>query len=230
MTDYRDLITELEATVSRRATDLAAAERAYHDGMTAAAAELRRAEENARETDRRAAAAAATVVEVDQEAERLWSDLQRTRTWPGQRAGATPDPAPATAQPRLDLAEDATATLLAETAHRIHGAHPRAGAPPTDGKLPLFVLPLLPLLGASATATTTAFAAALAGLGTLDIPAADLLRVLGWLAYFAAPFAGLPIATRWTHRRWSTRLDTGGFALTVLGGLCALSAVIVTLT
>jgi hypothetical protein len=75
MTDYHSLMTELAGTVTRRATALAAAERAYHDGMAAAAAELRRAEAEAAEWDRRAAAAASAVVEVDREAERLWSDL-----------------------------------------------------------------------------------------------------------------------------------------------------------
>jgi hypothetical protein len=228
MSDYRGLMTDLAATVTRRATRLAAAERAYHDGMAAAAAELRRAEQEAKEADRRAAAAASAVVEVDREAERLWSDLQRARAWPGQRPGPAPDPAPATAQPRLDMDDDASTATLARVAHRIHGGPPRI-ALGDNGKLPVLVHPLLPLLGATATAITAALASALAALATFDLPGAGFLRVAGWLAYFASPFAGLPVASRWTRRRWSARLDTGGVALIVLGGLTALSLVIITL-
>ncbi|WP_089246408.1 hypothetical protein [Asanoa hainanensis] len=228
MSDYRDLMTELAATVTRRATNLAIAERAYHDGMAAAAAELRRAEQDAKETDRRAAAAACAVVEVDREAERLWLDLQRTRVWPGQRPGAAPEPAPATAQPPLDVDDDASIAMLARVAHRIHGGPPRI-ALGDNRKLPALVPPLLPLVGAAATAITATMASALAALATLDPPGAGVLRLLGWLAYFASPFAGIPIATTWARRRWSARLDTGGVALIVLGGLTALSALIVTL-
>ncbi|WP_203700644.1 hypothetical protein [Asanoa iriomotensis] len=221
-------MTELAATVNRRDTDLAAAERAYHDGMSAAAAELRRAETEATETDRRAAAAAAAVVEVDRDAERLWSDLHRTRAWLGQRPGPTPDPAPATAQPRLDLADDASTTLLTEAAQRIHGRTPRP-SPSATGKLPILIPPLLPLLGATTTATTALLAGALAALATLgDLPAHTFLRAIAWLLYFASPFTGIPIATRLLRHHWSTRLDTGGVALTVLGGLGALSAMIIT--
>ncbi|GIF64218.1 hypothetical protein Ais01nite_22530 [Asanoa ishikariensis] len=228
MTDYRNLMSELAATVTRRATNLAVAERAYHDGMAAAAAELRRAEEDAKETDRRAAAAASAVVEVDREAERLWSDLQRTRVWPGHRPGAAPEPAPATAQPPLDMDDDASVAMLARVAHRIHGGPPRI-ALGDNGKLPALVPPLLPFLGAAATAVTATLASALAALATLDLPVAGVLRLVGWLAYFASPFAGIPIATRWARRRWSARLDTGGVALIVLGGLTALSALIIAL-
>ncbi|MEV0716317.1 hypothetical protein [Asanoa sp. NPDC050611] len=227
MSDYGDLVAELATTVTRRDTDLAGAERAYHEGMAAAAAELRHAEAEAHETDRRAAAAAAAVVEVDRDAELLWSDLHRTRAWLGQRPGPAPDPAPATAQPRLDLADDASATLLAEAAHRIHGSTRRATTQP-NAKPPVLITPLLPLLGAATTGITTVLATALAALATLDLPAAGFLRTLAWLIYFASPFAGIPVATHLLRHRCSTRIDTGGVVLTVLGGLGALSTMIIT--
>ncbi|MDG4823334.1 hypothetical protein O7635_15875 [Asanoa sp. WMMD1127] len=222
-------MTELAATVARRTNDLAAAERAYRDGMTAAAAALRRAEQEAHDSDRHAAAAAAAVVEVDLEAERLWADLRRTRAWPGQRPGAAPDPAPATAQPPVEVDDDASTALLARAANRIHSGSPRLTLG-DNGKLPVLVPPLLPFLGAATTAITATLASALAALATHDLPGAGALRLIAWLAYFASPFAGIPVASRWTRRRWGARLDTGGVALTVLGGLSALCAVIITLT
>jgi hypothetical protein len=221
MSDYHDLMTELAAIVSRRTTDLATAERAYHDGMAAAAAELRRAEADARETDRRAASAAAAVVEVDREAERLWSDLHRTRAWPGKRPRAAPEPAPATAQPRLDLDDDASTALLTEAARRIHGGPPRAGVP-ASGKPPALMPPLLPFVGAATTAAAATLAGALMALAALDLPGAGFTRLLGWLVYFASPFAGVPVAASWLRRRWSARL--------LLGGLGALTGLIITLT
>jgi hypothetical protein len=228
MTDYRSLMTELAGTVTRRATALAAAERAYHDGMAAAAAELRRAEAEAAEWDRRAAAAASAVVEVDREAERLWSDLQRTRAWPGHRPGTAPEPAPATAQPPVEIDDDASAALLTRVAHQIHGGPPRIGIG-LSGKLPVLVPPLLPMLGAATTAVTALVASALLALANLGPPGEGALRLVGGLAYFASPFAGIPVASHWARRRWSARLDTGAVAMIVLGGLCALCAVIITL-
>ncbi|GIF48678.1 hypothetical protein DFJ67_3582 [Asanoa ferruginea] len=228
MTDYRSLMSELASTSTRRATALAAAERAYHDGMAAAAAELRRAEAEADECDRRAAAAASAVVEVDREAERLWSDLQRTRAWPGQRPGSAPEPAPATAQPPLDFDDDASAALLTRVAHQIHGGPPRIGIG-LSGKLPVLVPALLPMLGAATTAVVALLASALLALANLDPPGAGIVRLAGGMAYFASPFAGIPVASRWARHRWSARLDTGAVAMIVLGGLCALCAVIITL-
>ncbi|MEV4621259.1 hypothetical protein AB0J74_21455 [Asanoa sp. NPDC049573] len=228
MTDYRALMADLAGTVTRRATALAAAERAYHEGMAAAAAELRRAEKEAEESDRRAAAAASAVVEVDREAERLWSDLQRTRAWPGHRPGTVPEPAPATAQPALDVDDDASTAVLARVAHQIHGGPPRIGIG-LSGKLPVLVPPLLPLLGAATSAITALAASALLALANLDPPGVGFLRLVGGLAYFASPFAGIPVAAGWARRRWAARLDTGAVALTVLGGLFAWCAVIITL-
>jgi hypothetical protein len=167
------------------------------------------------------------LVEVDREAERIWSDLHRTRVWLGQRPGAAPDPAPATAQPPIDIDGNATTALLTRAAERIHGGRLGPGA---SRKLPVLVPPLLPFLGAAATAATALLAGALVAIANLDLPGAGLLRVLGWLAYFASPFMGIPVAARWVSRRWSARLDAGAVVLTVLGGLVSLCAVIAVLT
>jgi len=231
MADYRSLIEQLAATATRRATDLAGAEQAYQEGLTAAAAELRRAEEAAAETDQRAAAAAAAVVEADREAERLWTRLHRGRGWPGHRIGPSPEPAPATAQPALDLDDGAASRTLGRVAARIDGerlAH--AGGVGNPAKLPLRVPPLLPFLGAAVTAVAGLLAGGLVAVADAGIPGANVVRTLGWLAYFAAPFAGIPFAAAWVRRRWGARLDAGGVALLVLGGLWSLCAVVVVLT
>jgi len=230
VSDYQRLIQELAGTVTRRVADLTAAERAYHDGIAAAEAELRRAEAAAAEADRRAAAAASAVVEVDNTAERLWAEF-RGRTWPGQRGGSAPEPAPVTVQPTLDLDDNTTTRTLNRVARQIEAAR-RAD---TDfvgnhARLPLRVPPLLPLVGAAATAVAGLLASGLVAMADAGPPGAGLLRAAGWLAYFAAPFAGIPLAAVWLKRRWAARLDTGGVALTIFGGLWSLCAVIIALS
>ena len=91
--EYGRLLAELAAVASRREADLAAAERAYADGMATAAAEVRRSHTAAAAAERRAAAAASTVVEVDREAARLWDELRKVRSPWSPRSGPPPDPA-----------------------------------------------------------------------------------------------------------------------------------------
>ena len=112
-------------------------------------------------------------------------------------------------------------------ARRIHDGRPGAE---TTGTLPVLITALLPLLGAAAAATTALLAGMMIAIANAGPPAAGMVRLLAWLAYFASPFAGIPVAAHWARRRWSARLDTGTVVLTVLGGLGALCAVIVTLT
>jgi hypothetical protein len=57
-----------------------------------------------------------------------------------------------------------------------------------------------------------------------------VLRALGWLAYLAAPFTGIPVAAAWVGRKLDSRLDTGAFGLLVVGGLIALCALATLLT
>ena len=58
----------------------------------------------------------------------------------------------------------------------------------------------------------------------------QVLRALGWLAYLAAPFTGVPVAAAWVGRKLDSRLDTGAFGLLVVGGLIARCALATLLT
>jgi hypothetical protein len=47
------------------------------------------------------------------------------------------------------------------------------------------------------------------------------VRGLGWVAFVAAPSAGVPVAALVARHRFRARLDIGGVALTLLGGMVA---------
>jgi hypothetical protein len=59
---------------------------------------------------------------------------------------------------------------------------------------------------------------------------AGMQRALGWLAYLAAPFTGIPVAAASVGRRLDSRLDTGAAGPPVVGGLTALCALATALT
>jgi hypothetical protein len=94
--EYRRLVGALAAAASRRDAELAAAERSYQDGAAVAAADVARADTDAREADRRTGAAATAVVEVDREAARLWDELRRVGGWRTRTRRLGELPAPAT--------------------------------------------------------------------------------------------------------------------------------------
>jgi hypothetical protein len=219
------MMSALADVTRRRDAELAKAEQAYQDSTARAAGELARAEGEAASADRWAGAAAAQVLEVDREAARLWDQLRRA---PGLRVralGEVPEPAPVEALPRIALPagsapgpERASAqALLARAAGRIDDTvRPAARRP-----LPAWMLPLLPFLGALLAATTGLVGAGLVTLGDSGVPAAALVRGLGWLCFLIAPSAGVPVAALLAHRRLQARLDIGGIGLTLLGGMIA---------
>ena len=110
---------------------------------------------------------------------------------------------------------------LDRAGRRIDGAR-RGGA--ARAAAPRSPPPLLPLLGAATAGLTGLVAGGLVTVAELGAPGAGVLRALGWLAFLAAPFTGIPVARRLVGRRLDSRLDTGAAGLIVLGGLIALCA------
>jgi hypothetical protein len=221
--DYGALLTALSAAASRREADLAAAERAYADGVAAAAAEVRRAGVGAQAAEKRAAAAAGAVVDVDRAAGRLWDELRRVRSPWAPRSGPLPEPiviVDGSASP------DAVVAALDRAGRRIDAA--RRGAP--RAPLPKPVTPVLPVLGAAVAAVVGILAGGLVAVAALGPPGAGVVRALGWLAYLVAPFAGIPVAAAWVGRRFDSRLDPGALGLIVVGGLVALCGLAVLFT
>jgi hypothetical protein len=86
---------------------------------------------------------------------------------------------------------------------------------------PRWALPLLPVVGALVSTATALLAAGLVTLGRSEIEGGVLLRGLGWLAFLAAPSAGVPVAAHLAQHRLRARLDVGGVGLTLLGGMLA---------
>jgi hypothetical protein len=221
LVEYRRLVVALTTASARRAADVAAAEEAYADGVAAVEAELAALTAAADRAERVAARAAAAVVAVDLEADRLWARLRKVLGWRGALLGDTPTPA----EPEPGAPEPAV--LLARAGRAVEALRP--DSPRRTGPvrpLPWLVVALLPALGAAAAATAALAAGGLVTLGQagagLSVGAA--LRGLGYLAFLAAPFAGTPVAAALAARR-GRRLDAGGLALTVVGGMVAASAV-----
>ena len=77
-------------------------------------------------------------------------------------------------------------------------------------------------------AVTGLLAAGLVTFGDSAMPGAAMVRGVGWLAFMVAPSAGVPVAALVSHRRLQGRLDVGGIALTLLGGM--VSAALLSLT
>jgi hypothetical protein len=54
--------------------------------------------------------------------------------------------------------------------------------------------------------------------------AASAVRAAGWVAFLLAPSAGVPVVALAARRALHARLDIGGVALTLLGGMAAAAA------
>jgi len=226
--DYQLMLNALAEATRRREAELGHAEQAYQDSATQAAGELARAEGDALSADRWAGAAAAQVLDVDREAARLWDQLRRARGIRMRALGEMPEPVPVEALPRVALprnpADDqvpggpeSPRLLLARAAERIDVTI----RPAAHRSLPRWALPLLPFVGALVAAIAGLVASGLVTFGSTAVWGAEVFRGLGWLAFLAAPSAGVPVAALISHRRLQARLDIGGVGLTLLGGMIA---------
>jgi hypothetical protein len=224
--DYQMMLNALAEATRRRDAELGHADRAYQENAAQAAGELARAEGDALSADRWAGAAAAQILDVDREAARLWDQLRRARGLRVRALGEVPDPAPIEALPRIALprnpADDAMPRLresprilLARAAERIDVTV----RPAARRSLPRWALPFLPLLGAMVAALAGLLASGLVTFGSTGVWAGPVIRGIGWLAFLAAPSAGVPVAALLAHRRLQARLDIGGVGLTLLGGM-----------
>ena len=221
LVEYRRLVAALTTAAARREADLTAAEQAYAGGVAAVEAELAALTTAADRAERAAARAAAAVVAVDREADRLWARLRKVLGWRGALLGDTPAPA----EPERGAPEPGA--LLARAGRAVEALRP--DSPRRTGPvrpLPWLVVALLPALGAAAAALAALAAGGLVTLGhaTAAEPLGSALRGLGYLAFLAAPFAGAPVAAALAARR-GRRLDAGGMALAVVGGMVAACAV-----
>ncbi|BCJ42616.1 hypothetical protein GCM10010168_06420 [Actinoplanes ianthinogenes] len=238
--DYQLMVSALAEVTRRRDAELDQAEQAYQDNAARAAGELARAENDALAADRWAGAAAAQVLDVDREAARLWDQLRRARGLRVRALGEVPEPAPVEALPRVALqrrpssvdgitdrdaaGRQSPRALLARAADRIDDRVRPGGR----RSLPRWSLPLLPLIGALASALAGLVAAGLVTFGQQAVWGGAVIRGLGWLAFIVAPSAGVPAAAFLAHRRLRARLDVGGIGLTLLGGMVAATALSLT--
>jgi hypothetical protein len=243
--EYQRLVAALTAAAGRRAAELVAAEQAYADGVAAAEAELAELTAAADRAERWAAGAATAVVAVDREAERLWAELRRVLGWRGALLGDPPAPAePVAGVPGpvlLARAAHAVAGLRADREGRgrrqrgdRRGGRAGGGAAGRHARrtLPWWAVALLPVLGAGAAAVIALAAGGLVTLSGLaggsvlgGLSLARALGAMGWLAFLAAPFAGVPVAVAVGLRRFGVRPDAGGVALTVVAGMVAACAI-----
>lgn len=232
--EYRMTVSALAEAAKRRDGELAGAELAYQDSVAAAAAALARAQGEAEAADRWAGSAAAAVLELDQEAARLWDRLRRGAGWRLRAWEDLPEPADVEAFGRtaaIAYGRHAPAQrggpareALDRAAERIDRATQRVSRRP----LPRRVLPLLPVAGAVIAAATWLVGAGLLALGQVPSGAGAVLRALGWLVFLVAPSAGVPLVAYAAHRRFDGRLDLGGVALTLLGGMLTATTLSVT--
>jgi hypothetical protein len=226
------MVHALAEATRRRDAELGGAEQAYQESSAQAAGELARAEGDAISADRWAGAAAAQVLDIDREAAHLWDQLRRARGLRVRALGEMPEPAPVEALPRVALprnpalleiddtptGRESPRTILARAAERIDDTIRPAGR---RASLPRWALPLLPLVGALIATLAALVAAGLVTFGGTGVWGGTVLRGLGWLAFLAAPSAGVPVAAVVAHRRLRARLDIGGVGLTLLGGMIA---------
>jgi hypothetical protein len=211
-TEYHYLVHALAGATGRRDAELAVAERSYQDGAARVAAELARVTALAVEADQRAGTAASTVLDVDRDAAALWDEMRRSRRWRIRGIGPLPAPLPgAETDPAVAV------ELLDEVARRIDTVRRGAPRPP----LPRMVLPLLPPLGAMVATMTGLVADGMVTMSGLDPRLGWPLRLLGWMTFLLAPFAGVPVAAFWVDRQFGSRLDIGATGLIVLGGMAA---------
>jgi hypothetical protein len=162
------------------------------------------------------------VLDVDREAARLWERLRHAR---GMRTlGEMPEPVPVEALPRIALqrrpsdsittGRESAKALLARAETRIEDTVRPAGR----RALPRWILPLLPFLGSLTAGTAGLIAAGLVTIGEASVPAAALIRAIGWVCFLAAPSAGIPVAALLAHRHQRT-LPVFAVALVLLGGM-----------
>ena len=230
--DYQLMINALADVAKRRDAELAGAERAYQDHSAAAAGVVARAEGAPAEAVRWAAAAAAAVLDTDREAAQIWEQLRRV---PGVRAralGEIPDPAPVETLPRVAIPRGPDAAEFIGDQPSARAILERAAERVEETLRPARrrLLPLLPLAGAYVAAATGLLASGMVTVGEGTGSTASAVRALGWVAFLLAPSAGVPVVAWAARRALHARLDIGGVALILLGGMAAAAALSFTFT
>ena len=201
--EYRQLVADLVTATRRRDAHTSAATQSYVDGMSLVDQDLQAAGRIEAACADVVAVREAAVVDIDGQANRIWTDMVAGLGWRGRRAGPLPQPDPG------PLAGRDPGDLLAAAAARI--ARARRGV----RALPLPLLASLALIGAIGAAALALLAGAAAG-----------LPWLAWLCYAAAPFIGIPAGIRWLDYWAAARPTAGTLGLTALGGLLATALVI----
>lgn len=200
--EYRRLVADLVAAARRRDGAVAAATQSYVDGMSLVEQDVQAAARIEAACADVVADREAAVADVDQQAERIWTEMTAGLGWRARRAGPLPPPDVGS------LADRDPASLLAAAAARV--ARARRGA----HILPLPVLASLAGIGALCAVALTLVAGA-----------AVALPWLSWPCYVAAPFAGIPLASRWVDYWAAARPDAASIGLTILGGMLGTCAV-----
>jgi hypothetical protein len=200
--EYRRLVADLVAASRRRDGAAAAATQSYVDGMNLVDQDVQAATRIESACADVVVAREAAVADVDHQADRIWTEMVAGLSWRSRRAGPLPPP------DLGSLADHDPAARLAAAAARV--ARARRGA----HVLPLPLLASLALIGAACAVAL----ALLAG-------AAVSLPWLSWPCYVAAPFAGIPLASRWVDYWAAARPDAASIGLTILGGMLATCAV-----
>ena len=201
-TEYRRLVADLVTAARHRDGSVAAATQSYGDGMSLVEQDLQAATRIEGACADVVTARELAVADVDQQAERIWTDMLAGLGWRARRAGPLPPPDLGA------LAEPDPASLLAAAATRV--ARARRGS----RTLPLPLLASLVGIGALCGVALALLA------GATDYP------WLSWPCYAAAPFAGVPFAARWVDYRAAARPDVAAAGLTALGGLLGTVAVL----
>jgi hypothetical protein len=200
--EYRRLVAHLVTASRHRDSAVAAATQSYVDAMKLVEQDMQAATRIEEAAAAAVAVREAAVAEVDQQADRIWTEMLAGLGWRARRAGPLPPPDLGA------LADPDPASHLAAAAARVARTHRGAQI------LPLPLLASLAAIGALGAVALTLLAGA-----------AVALPWLSWPCYVAAPFAGIPVAARWIDYWAAARPDAASIGLTVLGGMLGTCAV-----
>lgn len=189
---YREAVAALAEPLHRRIAGLDEADRALAAGLRAATELTAAAHRAAREADAEAARARAGAEQADRDASRIWRDVRSFHGRRGHTLGDLPEPLP------VDTAHPASAPALLARAERML-AQARRGELRVDPPVPVWPVMLAAgVLGALVLAGVGR--AVLSATGGMTGDSRTALKVIAEIAFFAAPFAGIPLGAWWLSR------------------------------